>query len=162
MKCPPPATRLRLAATRMAAAITQRLITIGVPPCERNSYNPTGMVSRTPHFIGALALIVGPAIASAQVPAEKSPTLVEGRPVESRPPEKADDKPDFPGQTRAPYRATRPYVISTIVDGITAPWSLAFLPGGNMLVTERLPGKMRLLHPDGRLSAPLEGIAGLR
>jgi aldose sugar dehydrogenase len=120
------------------------------------------MASRTQHFIGALALIVGPAVASAQVPAEKSPTLVEGRPVESRPPEKADDKPDFPGQTRAPYRATRPYVISTLVDGITAPWSLAFLPGGNMLVTERLPGKMRLLHPDGRLSAPLEGIAGLR
>ncbi len=92
----------------------------------------------------------------------KAPALVEGHPVESRPPEKADDRPDFPGQTRAPYHATRPYTITTLVDGITAPWSLAFLPGGNMLITERLPGKMRLLHADGRLSAPLDGLAGLR
>jgi glucose/arabinose dehydrogenase len=88
--------------------------------------------------------------------------LVEGRPVDPRPPEKADDKPDFPGQTRAPYHATRPYAIATLVDGITAPWGLAFLPSGNMLITERLPGKMRLLHADGRLSAPLGGVAALR
>src|SRR5262249_3249908 len=47
-------------------------------------------------------------------------------------------------------------------DGITAPWSLAFLPAGKMLITERLPGKMRLRHADGRLSAPLDGLEVLR
>jgi glucose/arabinose dehydrogenase len=126
------------------------------------------MASRTDYLVAALCLALLPAVASAQstregaVAAPSTPALVEGRPVDSRPPEKADDRPDFPGQTRAPYHATKPYTITTLVDNITAPWSLAILPSGSMLVTERLPGKMRLLRADGRLSAPLDGVAGLR
>jgi glucose/arabinose dehydrogenase len=126
----------------------------------------------TRQLVGVLALTLVAAIGSAQVAtpqpradsasAPQSPALVEGRPVDSRPPEKSDDKPDFPEQTRAPYHATRPYTVTTLVDGITAPWSLAFLPGGSILLTERLPGKMRLLHSDGQLSAPLAGVTGLR
>src|SRR5438093_765693 len=115
-------------------------------------------MSMTHHFIGAIALAFVPAIGFAQVttvPPRNDNTavpsrLVEGRPVESRPPEKPDDKPQFPEQTRAPYEVSKPYTITTLVNGITAPWSLAFLPGGTMLLTERLPGKMRLLHADGQ------------
>jgi len=126
------------------------------------------MASKTDYLVAALCLALVPVVAAAQaaregaVAAPSVPTLAEGHPVDSRPPEKADDKPDFPGQTRAPYHATKPYTITTLVDSITAPWSLAFLPGGTMLITERLPGKMRLLRADGRLSAPLDGVAGLR
>jgi glucose/arabinose dehydrogenase len=129
------------------------------------------MAWRIHPVIGVLILTLVPAAGSAQLgtaartdpaAASQPPALIEGRPVDSRPPEKADDKPDFPEQTRAPYHATKPYTINTLVDGITAPWGMAFLPGGNMLVTERLPGKMRLLRPDGRLSAPLDGVAGIR
>jgi glucose/arabinose dehydrogenase len=130
------------------------------------------MVSRTRALAGAVVLTLVPAVGPAQVPtpaartdtaaASKAPALVEGRPVESRPTEKPDNKPEFPEQTRAPYHATKPYTITTLIDGITAPWGLAFLPGGDMLITERLPGKMRLLRADGRLSAPLDGVAALR
>src|SRR5579871_1452384 len=92
----------------------------------------------------------------------KLPAIVEGQPIESRPPEKKDNKPWFPEQTRAPYHATAPYKITTLIDGIPAPWSLAFLPDGNILITERLPGKMRLLHRDGRLSPPLAGVSAVK
>lgn len=81
------------------------------------------------------------------IDAGHSQTLVEGRPIESRPPEKADDRPEFPEQTRAPYRATAPFKVTTLIDNLPAPWSLAFLPDGKILLTERLPGRMRILDP---------------
>ena len=39
----------------------------------------------------------------------------------------------------------------TVVSGLEVPWSFAFLPGGDVLVSER-PGRVRLLH-DGQLAA---------
>ena len=45
----------------------------------------------------------------------------------------------------------------TVAQGLENPWSLAFLPDGRMLVTER-PGRMRIVEPDGRLGAPLAGL----
>ena len=83
------------------------------------------------------------------------PAAVEGRPIETRSPEKKDNTPAFPEQTRAPYHATAPFKVTTLIDGMHAPWSLALLPGGNILVTERLPGTMRILDTKGALSAPL-------
>ncbi|SEA19667.1 PQQ-dependent sugar dehydrogenase [Alkalimonas amylolytica] len=50
------------------------------------------------------------------------------------------------------------YRIETLVNELEHPWSLAFLSGGTMLVTER-PGRLRLIHADGRLEP--EPIAGL-
>jgi len=50
-----------------------------------------------------------------------------------------------------------PYEIEVIAEGLVYPWSLAFLPDGDMLLTER-PGRMRLLSSAGELSAPLEGV----
>jgi glucose/arabinose dehydrogenase len=47
--------------------------------------------------------------------------------------------------------------VETIAEGLSQPWALAFLPDGRMLVTER-PGRMRIVTPDGKLSAPLQGV----
>src|SRR5690242_1755730 len=58
------------------------------------------------------------------------PRMVEGQSFESRPPEKADDKPLFPEQTRAPYRRNASYKVTTITDKLHLPWGLAFLPDG--------------------------------
>ncbi len=47
--------------------------------------------------------------------------------------------------------------VETVAGGLVHPWSLAFLPDGRMLVTER-PGRMRIVTRDGKLSAPLRDV----
>lgn len=50
-----------------------------------------------------------------------------------------------------------PLVMSEVSTGLENPWSLAFLPDGRMLVTER-PGRLRLLSAEGELGEPLGGV----
>jgi glucose/arabinose dehydrogenase len=47
--------------------------------------------------------------------------------------------------------------VSTVARGLEYPWSLAFMPDGRMLVTER-PGRIRIVSPDGKLSKPFAGV----
>lgn len=47
--------------------------------------------------------------------------------------------------------------VETVAQGLDHPWSLAFLPDGRMLVTER-PGRLRLIAANGQLSAPIAGL----
>jgi aldose sugar dehydrogenase len=77
--------------------------------------------------------------------------------------------PATPGEAQAagsPADATfrsaqHEYRVVTVVDGLEHPWSLTFLPGGDMLVTER-PGRLRIVR-DGRLLAePVPGLPGIR
>jgi len=47
--------------------------------------------------------------------------------------------------------------VQTVASGLVNPWSLAFLPDGRMLVTER-PGRMRVVTAEGQLLPPLKGV----
>ncbi|MGC2335570.1 MAG: PQQ-dependent sugar dehydrogenase [Pseudolabrys sp.] len=47
--------------------------------------------------------------------------------------------------------------VQTVASGLVYPWSLAFLPDGRMLVTER-PGRIRIVSRNGRLSPPLGNV----
>lgn len=49
------------------------------------------------------------------------------------------------------------YALRVVADGLVRPWSLVFLPGGDMLVTER-PGRLRRISADGTISEPLAGV----
>jgi len=88
-------------------------------------------------------------------------TLKEGRPVDTRPPEISGGQPIFPEQTRAPYHKTAPYKITEITSSLQAPWGLAFLPDGKFLVTEKLPGALRVVASDGAVSPPVKGLDAL-
>ncbi|GAB3365550.1 hydrophobic compound transporter HcuB [Lysobacter rhizosphaerae] len=47
--------------------------------------------------------------------------------------------------------------VTTIASGLVHPWSVALLPQGGFLVTER-PGRMRRIGADGAVSTPLAGV----
>ena len=62
------------------------------------------------------------------------------------------------GLCRAAQGADPMLRVSTVASGLVNPWSLAFLPDGRMLVTER-PGRLRLVSADGATLS--EAIAGV-
>ena len=53
--------------------------------------------------------------------------------------------------------ALHDYRVVTVADGLVVPWSIAFLPGGDMLVTER-PGRLRIIRDGVLLPDPVPGI----
>lgn len=77
-----------------------------------------------------------------------------------------DDPPQWDGVPPVPA-PTQPMVIHTahepnvlvrpLVSGLSHPWSLAFLPGGDILVTER-PGRLRLVRGGELDPTPISGV----
>lgn len=72
-------------------------------------------------------------------------------------------KPAFAGQTDAPKppKPSAAVKVESITNRLTSPWSVALLPDGNFLVTESI-GTMRVVRPDGVVSAPLSGVPDVK
>ncbi len=58
---------------------------------------------------------------------------------------------------------TREHVVKVVplTDGLENPWSLAFLPNGDMLITER-PGRLRIFRDGQLLPDPVSGLPEIR
>jgi hypothetical protein len=53
--------------------------------------------------------------------------------------------------------ALHDYRVATVVDALVQPWSIAFLPGGDILITER-PGRLRIVRNGKLLPQAVEGV----
>jgi len=53
--------------------------------------------------------------------------------------------------------AQHDYRVVTVADGLVNPWSMAFLPGGDLLITER-PGRLRIVRDGRLLPDPVPGV----
>jgi aldose sugar dehydrogenase len=51
--------------------------------------------------------------------------------------------------------------VVTVAEGMQNPWAIAFLPGGDMLVTER-PGRLRIIRDGNLLPDPVPGLPEIR
>ena len=55
------------------------------------------------------------------------------------------------------FAQERPYEVAVLAEGLEHPWSVAFLPDGEMLVTER-PGRLRVIDAGGLRPEPVAGL----
>ncbi|KQO76379.1 PQQ-dependent sugar dehydrogenase [Methylobacterium sp. Leaf88] len=97
---------------------------------------------------------------SAPVQRQPAPRDVppEGQALERRPPVNPTQQPAFPGQTRAvTVRTKAPMEERVVARGLSYPWSLAFMPDGRMLVTEK-SGTLRVVTGKGEISEPVDGV----
>ena len=96
--------------------------------------------------------------AAASVALAGAANVAAAQGVDPRPANNPEQKPASAAQTDAPEtKSNVAFDVVTVAEGLQNPWSLAFLPGGKMLVTER-PGRLRVLSADGKLSAPVTGL----
>ena len=69
-----------------------------------------------------------------------------------------DQRPTFPGQTRACAAPSNvAFDVTVVTKGLVEPWAVEPLPGGDLLVTEK-PGRMRIVSAAGRTGPPIEGV----
>src|SRR5919109_2465814 len=64
-----------------------------------------------------------------------------------------------PAQPPGPPSHT--FKVVTVAEGLRNPWSMAFLPNGDMLVTER-PGQLRIIRGGKLLPDPVPGVPPVR
>ena len=113
-----------------------------------------------------LLMAVGPACAqngreagktsasTAASPASTSPC----RPLETRTANAPEQKPSFPGQTRAcAVKSNVAFDVTVLAKGLDRPWAVEPLPNGDLLITEK-PGRLRIVSGRGEIGQPIGGL----
>ena len=104
-------------------------------------------------------IIPGCGVAGRRVP-DTLPAV--GQPLEQRPAINPAAKPNFPGQTRAPYVKTATPITETVIaKGLERAWKIQFMADGRMLITER-PGRIRIVTQAGQVGEPIAGVPTAR
>ena len=62
----------------------------------------------------------------------------------------------FPFTAQA-QRLQTAFDVRLVAEGLQFPWGMAFMPDGNVLVTEKA-GRLRIITPDGEVSQPIKGV----
>jgi aldose sugar dehydrogenase len=111
--------------------------------------------------VSLAALVVACSHAGGQMNGESaaaSATPANCTPLETRAPNAANQRPAFPGQTRAcGITSSAAYDVVVITKSLQKPWSVEPLPDGNLLVTEKA-GRMRIVSASGQVSEPISGV----
>jgi len=82
----------------------------------------------------------------------------ECKPVPSDAPNAADQRPAFPGQTRAcAIQSKTAYDVTVVAKGLDRPWSVEPLPDGGFLITEK-GGRMRIVSAKGVVGEPIANV----
>lgn len=66
-----------------------------------------------------------------------------------------------PGGAQVHRSAEHDFRVVTVADGLVEPWSMGFLPGGDLLVTERA-GHLRIIRDGALLPDPVPGLPQVR
>lgn len=80
------------------------------------------------------------------------------KPLETRTANAPDQKPAFPGQSRAcAVKSEAAYDVVVIAKGLDKPWAVEPLPSGDFLITEK-GGQLRIVSAKGEIGQPIGGL----
>jgi glucose/arabinose dehydrogenase len=109
-------------------------------------------------MIGAAALLSVVLLASIAQAQPAQPAAPACKPVATAPPNVAEQKPTFPGQTRACAVASNvAFDVAVVATGLDRPWSVEPLASGDFLVGEK-PGHLRIVGATGAVGEPIAGV----
>jgi len=78
--------------------------------------------------------------------------------LETRPANAPEQKPTFPGQTRAcAVNSKVAFDVTVLAKGLDRPWAVEPLPNGDFLITEK-PGRLRIVSAKGEVGEPIGGL----
>ncbi|HEX8557468.1 MAG TPA: PQQ-dependent sugar dehydrogenase [Pyrinomonadaceae bacterium] len=79
-------------------------------------------------------------------------------PLETRTANAPEQKPAFPGQTRAcGVKSGVAFDVTVLAKGLENPWAVEPLPDGDLLITEK-PGRLRIVSARGEVGPPVGGL----
>jgi aldose sugar dehydrogenase len=79
-------------------------------------------------------------------------------PLETRTANAPEQKPTFPGQTRAcAVKSNVAFEVTVLAKGLDQPWAVEPLPNGDLLITEK-SGRLRIVSAKGEIGQPIGGL----